>query len=1485
TSTATTITVNWTTPVAGAATYDVEYRTGAAAYTNIALVTSPATITGLVAGTSYDVRLIARNAIGTSTPSSTTASVAKLTAVGAPVIAVSSSASTAVLSWGAVSGTTSYKVFRSTVSGTYSYATPVATVADPTVTYTDAPTVDGTTYYYVVRTFNGSDSVDSNEVSVRPVSSFILAALTPTSATTIDVSWGAATGASTYDVYYRLSTGAYGAPINVATTTTTLTGLASNSTYNVYVVAKNAVGSSGATFTSATQSGLTATGVISNLTATADNTQSQVGLNWSVVSGATSYKIFRGATAGTLVYLNVVAGGASTAFMDTTVVNGTVYYYSVRPFNGIDSADSNIVSIKPISSFTLTAATSASATSVNLTWVAATGADTYDVYYGPAATPAFNVQNIGGAAATSYTLIGLNPATLYYITVRARNSQSASGTVFMSNQRTVTTATAAPVLSSIAAIPGQITINWTGGAGATNFNIYRSNTTGGPYSQVASAVTGSTYANTVANGSTYYYVIRAFNGSESADSNELFAQPIANFTLTSAVGASSSSIQVTWPAASGATSYDVQHRIGAGAYTTIAGVTSPYTITGLATNQAYNVRVIASNSIGVTTTVNSNEVSALTATAAPTALAAAGGTGQVVLTWTAATGAASYKIYRSTTTGVYGAAVATGVTGLTYTDTGLVNGTPYFYVIQSFNGADSANSNEVTSQPISAFAISSVTGPSSTSISVAWGSATGATSYDLKYGTVSGTYTTTLTGVTSPGTVTGLVAGTTYFVQMVARNSVGAGSSVNSAQSSGATNFLPVISTPAAQIREADGNQIVNFTLSDSNDILTCAGAVTATSSNTALVANSGLVVGGTIPNCTVTVTPVASATGVSTITLSATDTKDTVTSNFSMTFTPCAVASIAWITQPIGMPAGSLFGTAPSVRLNKLDGTLCTSNTAPVGLTVVFDPSEQQDAIVTGLNSVIPSGGVATFSGASMERAGTAFTISAVQNGVASLASSAFNVTALAASKIAYYQQPLTNDPNSIMIPAPSVRTTDTYGNYVAVSGISVAISLQDNTELATMAGTLTVATNASGIASFSTLSINTLGSYYLQATPANGWAITNSSFFDIIVITPRNTMSTFEMLSGPIQHSKGSNDYLRGSTNIGTNFIDGTTTYTWKVIANNVGNAQNTTLRLRNGTLNVASIIITKNTPAFTVFSTVIANTSITAAGNWNLRAEQGDALVLSSRLVVKQVGAKRTQIYIPLTSIENASVTGSVTTTSATHTVPNAINFPTYNWDSLEYNNINGLNFSVAASTTVGSVCAGLFNKATGVQVGSEVCTVATTESNMNVDIPKSSMPATAELEVRFRAQGGGTATLYKAGLNVSLVNIVKTKAIQRVAPAVVTLSATTNFVEQRATSYIGNYGTGVVSEYLNCTAMALTSGSGSFIYKNHGTNTSGVVGATTITASTINFSSQSSFTNLEAGPVVTVNTNNQFMNYTHTSGSFALSHCLYTTEAAY
>jgi hypothetical protein len=84
---------------------------------------------------------------------------------------------------------------------------------------------------------------------------------------------------------------------------------------------------------------------------------------------------------------------------------------------------------------------------------------------------------------------------------------------------------------------------------------------------------------------------------------------------------------------------------------------------------------------------------------APTGLQATAGDTQVSLSWTASSGATSYNVKRSTTSGS-GYSIISSPTAANYTDTGLTNGTTYYYVVSAVNsGGESANSAEVNAKP------------------------------------------------------------------------------------------------------------------------------------------------------------------------------------------------------------------------------------------------------------------------------------------------------------------------------------------------------------------------------------------------------------------------------------------------------------------------------------------------------------------------------------------------------------------------------------------------------------------------------------------------------------------------------------------------------------------------------------------------------------------------------------------------------------------
>src|SRR6185312_16915383 len=101
---------------------------------------------------------------------------------------------------------------------------------------------------------------------------------------------------------------------------------------------------------------------------------------------------------------------------------------------------------------------------------------------------------------------------------------------------------------------------WNASSGATSYNVKRSTTSGGPYTTIASPTTPG-YTNTgLTNGTTYFYVVSALNGSlESNNSTEVNATPQATappVPLNVTATGRNAQVALGWSASSGATSYN-----------------------------------------------------------------------------------------------------------------------------------------------------------------------------------------------------------------------------------------------------------------------------------------------------------------------------------------------------------------------------------------------------------------------------------------------------------------------------------------------------------------------------------------------------------------------------------------------------------------------------------------------------------------------------------------------------------------------------------------------------------------------------------------------------------------------------------------------------------------------------------------------------------------------------------------------------------------
>jgi len=314
--------------------------------------------------------------------------------------------------------------------------------------------------------------------------------------------------------------------------------------------------------------------------------------------------------------------------------------------------------------------------------------------------------------------------------------------------------------------------------------------------------------------------------------------PAAPTNLTATAG--NAQVALSWSASSGATSYNVKRSTTSGGpYTTISSpTTTSYTDTGLTNGTTYYYVVSAVNTAGESS--NSTQVSATPQAipAAPTNVTATAGNAQVALTWSASSGATSYNVKRSTTSGGPYTTISSPTT-TSYTNTGLTNGTTYYYVVSAVNTAgESANSSQVSATPQAIpVAPTNVTATAGNAqVALSWSASSGATSYNVKRSTTSGgPYTTISSPTTTSYTDTGLTNGTTYYYVVSAVNT--AGESANSSQVS-ATPSSSVSSTVALDSSSAGQGALSASSLSWNHTV--------GTGSNTLLVVG---VVGGCVPS------------------------------------------------------------------------------------------------------------------------------------------------------------------------------------------------------------------------------------------------------------------------------------------------------------------------------------------------------------------------------------------------------------------------------------------------------------------------------------------------------------------------------------------------------------------------------------------------------------------------------------------------------------
>jgi LysM repeat protein len=192
--------------------------------------------------------------------------------------------------------------------------------------------------------------------------------------------------------------------------------------------------------------------------------------------------------------------------------------------------------------------------------------------------------------------------------------------------------------------------------------------------------------------------------------------------------------------------------------------------------------------------------------------------------------------------------------------------------------------------------------------------------------------------------------------------------------------------------------------------------------------------------------------------------------------FNVAAGAATQWVvtTQPPAtVIAGSPFGM--TVTADDTFGNVATTYSGSVSLALA---ANQGGATLSGTTSLSATAGVATFTGLSLNKVASGYTLTASSGGVTAVTTSSIRVAAAPAAQLVVTTQPSSSATAGSTF-SLVVTALDAFGNVATTFGGSVSLTLGANPGGATLGGTTTQSAN-SGVATFTGLTLNKAVSGY---------------------------------------------------------------------------------------------------------------------------------------------------------------------------------------------------------------------------------------------------------------------------------------------------------------------------------------------------------------------------------------------------------------------
>jgi autotransporter-associated beta strand protein len=525
----------------------------------------------------------------------------------------------------------------------------------------------------------------------------------------INLTWNPVSGATGYQVLRSATwNGTFSQIGSPATTSYSDTGLAPDTDYYYLVRATNST--SGTSGNSAVEMGTTLAAVPTVVSATGSN--AAVTLSWSASTGVTGYNIKRSTVDGS-GYVTIASNIATTRYIDTGVTNWTIYYYVVSVVDsGVEGANSAQAAAQPMD------AQAQAWTPLNLSnsqlknWYDASDSSTLwrdvaatsPVTVGGQTVLRWNDKSVNGNHLTTssggpvYADGVMNSLPV----VRFNGDMMANLTASMGSASD--NFTVIGVFKVARNLAYDNWVDWGPDSGYSGQVFVASGTRpGGPAQSMEFAYGGGVGENTdgAVTGQSAFLFAGAANQAVSPTLDSVWMNGISQ-------GARNPD---TYTAQTGAVTHINLGSIHQELHGDIAELIVVNTGTGtLAERDRQMIEGYLANKWWGTGSNNplssahpfkySLPMIELQPPSAPAGVTATGGHAQVALSWSASAGATGYNVKRSTVNGSGYTTIVSNAASTSYTDTGVTNGTIYYYVVSALNsGGEGANSVQAAAQP------------------------------------------------------------------------------------------------------------------------------------------------------------------------------------------------------------------------------------------------------------------------------------------------------------------------------------------------------------------------------------------------------------------------------------------------------------------------------------------------------------------------------------------------------------------------------------------------------------------------------------------------------------------------------------------------------------------------------------------------------------------------------------------------------------------